>query len=253
MIINCYNSNMKQKPAQPVQGLIDGLEVLQALAMSPGKVSGKELAGELGLEVTRTNRLLGTLAHLGLAHRTRDRKYIAGSGMHVLAAHAIFGSGIMGISIDHLQELEKEGLLVAMGVLWKDRVTYLYHHTPDAPAINAVGRMTLFPAAKSSIGLSLLARLEKKEVRNIYRGREVEGYKNVTELLKALEKVKTDGFAEVRQDYHSIAVPVGEPAFAAIAFSGNITKKQIPGLVEKLKVTAGKIIIDLNSIKKDGN
>ena len=241
---------MEKKPAQPVKGLIDGLEVLQALAMSPGKASGKDLSEELGLEVTRVNRLLGTLAHLGLAHRTRDRKYIAGSGMHILAAHAIFGSGIMSSSLEHLQKLEKEGCLVAMGVLWKDRVSYLYHHTPGTPVIDAVGRMTLFPATQSSIGMALLAELDKKEVRSIFRGRSIPGYRNSTELLKQLDAVRKDGFAEVHEEHHTVAVTVGEPAFAAVAFSGKFNKKQIPGLVRKLKAAAGNIMSDLNSSKE---
>jgi len=54
-------------PAQPNLSLINGLTCLQELIASPSLVGSRELARRLGLEPTRVNRLLGTLAQLGLA------------------------------------------------------------------------------------------------------------------------------------------------------------------------------------------
>ena len=78
--------------AQPNQSLIDGIAVLQALAVSPDPVGGRELARRLGFEPTRVNRLLKTLAYLNIARQTADRRYAPGPGMTVLAAQSLFAS-----------------------------------------------------------------------------------------------------------------------------------------------------------------
>jgi len=82
-------------PAQPNQSLIDGLACLQQLASEREPVGGRELARDLGLEPTRVHRLLRTLAHLGLAQQDAQRRYRPGPGIHVLAAQAMFGSGLL--------------------------------------------------------------------------------------------------------------------------------------------------------------
>ena len=81
--------------AQPNQSLIDGIATLQALAMSPEPIGSRELARQLGIDSTKVNRLLKTLAYLGIARQTANRKYTAGPGMHVLAAQSLFASGLI--------------------------------------------------------------------------------------------------------------------------------------------------------------
>ena len=121
-------------PAQPNRSLIDGLACLQALAGTSGAVGCRELGRRLGLETTRVNRLLKTLAALGLAAQGQDRKYRPGPGIHVLAAQALFGSGLLRRAIDPLEDLHRFGLTVALGVLWRDHVAYLYHAEAGMPA-----------------------------------------------------------------------------------------------------------------------
>src|SRR5687767_1336816 len=118
-------------PAQPNQSLIDGLTVLQALAVAAGPVGGRALARELNLEPTRVNRLLKTLAFLGMAEQTSDRKYFPGPGMHILAARALYGSGLVTRAMPYLEQLvARYDRVVALGVLWRDQVSYLYHWQP---------------------------------------------------------------------------------------------------------------------------
>jgi len=82
-------------------------------------VGGRELARELGLEPTRVNRLLRTLAHLGLAQQDDRRKYRRGPGIHVLAAQAKFRSGLLRRAMPVLESLRRFEFTVALGVLWR--------------------------------------------------------------------------------------------------------------------------------------
>src|SRR3569623_3112126 len=84
---------MRPKPnAQPNQSLIDGITTLQALATSPEPGGCRELARRLHADPTKINRLLKTLAYLGIARQPANRKYTAGPVMHVLAAPSLFAS-----------------------------------------------------------------------------------------------------------------------------------------------------------------
>jgi DNA-binding IclR family transcriptional regulator len=98
---------MKDSPAQVVNGLVDGIAVLQELAVSAEPCSGKAISEKLGLSPVRVNRLLKTLASLGITHRTKNRKYAVGAGMHVLAAQSMVASGLLNRAVPQLQNLAK--------------------------------------------------------------------------------------------------------------------------------------------------
>lgn len=231
-------------PAQPNQSLIDGLACLQALASAGQPVGSRALGRALGLEPTRVNRLLKTLAHLGIAQQTPDKRYVPGPAMHVLAAQAMFGSGLLRRALGPLEALRRFRLSVAMGVLWRDQVSYLYHAGPDTPPSDAIGRVGLFPATRSSLGMVLLSRLESEAVRQLYRGRTIAHFQSITALQAALAAVRRDGFALVHpypdQTARSIAVAIaGEPV--AVALSGEIAEQQVPGLADALRHAADQI------------
>ncbi len=78
--------------SQPNQSLIDGLSCLQLLASSRKPVGCRELARNLDLNPMRANRLLKTLAEIGLAQQDQKKKYSIGPGIHALTAQALFGS-----------------------------------------------------------------------------------------------------------------------------------------------------------------
>jgi len=81
-----------------------------------------------------------TLTYLGIARQTPDRKYRAGAGMTVLAAQSLFASGLLRRALPALEELRHFGHTVAMGVRWRDNVSYLFHAPPNMPATDALGR-----------------------------------------------------------------------------------------------------------------
>ncbi|MHB1155392.1 MAG: IclR family transcriptional regulator [Phycisphaerales bacterium] len=220
-------------PAQPNQSLIDGLACLGALSASPQPVGVRELARQLELEPTRIQRLLGTLSHLGLAQRTPDRKYQAGPAIHILAAQSLFGSKLLRSALPHLQSLHTHGLIVAMGVLWRDDVCYLYHAEPGMDAAAALGRVGLFPAIRSGIGVALLAR--QADLRRFPPAHR--------QLLK---QTRQSGYAWVTPSdnthHHSLGIALPDDSGTAIALSGNIPGKRIDSLVAVLRQTVHAII-----------
>jgi DNA-binding IclR family transcriptional regulator len=231
-------------PAQPNQSLIDGLACLQALASAGRAVGSREMARELKLEPTRVNRLLKTLAHLGIAQQTDGKQYTPGPAMHVLAAQAMFGSGLLHRAMEPLETLRKFKLSVAMGVLWRDHVSYLYHGGPTTKAAEALGRVGLFPATRSSIGMVLLSRLSTSEVRGLYAGQLIPNFKSIAELLAELGEVRRTGYAVVQpfpeNQTRTLAVAVDGEA-VAVAMSGQFADRQIEELADALKDVASSI------------
>lgn len=216
-------------PAQPNQSLIDGLAVLQALAGSRAPVRGAELSRALGLEMTRVNRLLKTLAHLGLAAQDPDRRYRSGPGLHVLAAMSLYGSGLMRRALPHLTAWDRPWTL-ALGVLWRDRVAYLWFAAPGAGAERAMGQVGLYPATRSSIGLCLLARLEPAALEEHLAGSDLEGMADRADLDRRLAQIRADGFAVVHDSSHGpsvgLALTDGSAALACTGAIGPTDEKQ---------------------------
>lgn len=232
--------------AQPNQSLIDGIATLQALAISPEPIGGRELARRLGFESTRVNRLLKTLAYLGIARQTANRKYTAGPGMHVLAAQSLFASGLIRNALPPLETLRRFGHTVALGVLWRDNVTYLFHAPPGTPASQGVGRIGLYPASNGGIGLALLAELDDPSIVELYQGRAIENFAGgIDELLATVAQIREEGFASVPVleggDHRTIAIAVGAPVHSAIGMSGWIPASGIAAMVEALRIAAAEI------------
>lgn len=238
---------MRPKPnAQPNQSLIDGIITLQALATSPEPVGCRELARRLGTDPTKVNRLLKTLAYLGIARQTADRKYTPGPGMHVLAAQSLFASGLIRRALPALEALRRFGHTVALGVLWEDNVSYLFHAPPGIEASRGLGRIGLLPATTSGIGVVLLSEFEDAEVRDLYAGREIPMFpEGIGQLLDKLAEVRGLGYARVHvaddRDHHVVAVSTGDPAHAGVALSGWIPEAATAPLVAALREAAAEI------------
>ena len=232
--------------AQPNQSLIDGITTLQALATSPEPVGCRELARRLGADATKVNRLLKTLAYLGIARQTADRKYTAGPGMHVLAAQSLFASGLIRRALPALEALRRFGHTVALGVLWEDNVSYLFHAPPGIEASRGLGRIGLLPATTSGIGVVLLSEFDDEDVRALYADRDIPMFPDgIDQLLAKLAEVRRLGYARVHvaddRDHHVIAVSTGDPAHAGVALSGWIPEGATLPIVEALRAAAAEI------------
>ena len=232
--------------SQPNQSLIDGIATLQALATSSEPAGCRELARRLDIDPTKVNRLLKTLAYLGIARQTADRKYAPGPGMHVLAAQSLFASGLIRRALPVLEALRRFGHTVALGVLWERNVSYLFHAPPGVEASHGLGRIGLLPATTSGIGMVLLSEHEDQEVRELYAGADIPQFPGgIEHLLAKLTEVRRLGYARVHvadaRDHHVIAVSTGDPAHAGVAVSGWIPEAATPPIVEALQAAAAKI------------
>jgi DNA-binding IclR family transcriptional regulator len=231
--------------AQPNQSLIDGITVLQALATSTEPVGCRALARRIDLEVTRVNRLLKTLTYLGIAHQTSDRKYRPGSGMTVLAAQSLFASGLLRSALPALEGLRRFGHTVAMGVLWRDNVSYLFHAPPNMPETDALGRIGLYPATRGGIGMALLAAQDNLDIEETYSGHDIPGYADLNELFAALDEVRSVGHVRLRvkdeKEQHTVAITIGNPVYAAIGLSGWIPTAAMPEMLGALYEAARMI------------
>ncbi|MDD5727373.1 MAG: hypothetical protein PHV59_02305 [Victivallales bacterium] len=198
--------------------------------MSQSPCSGSAIAAGLGLSPVRVNRLLKTLTYLGLAYRTSSRKYTLGPAIHVLAAQSLAASGLLARALPQLQRLAGLNKTVALGVLWKDQVCYLYHNMPEKDVFAGLNGLKLYPARRSSIGLALLAALPEKQLPHIW-GTEVK-----SGLAARLRRIRKKGYAAVkRRDHISLAAVIGNPAYAAIAITGIPPDEDLKPLVAMLK------------------
>lgn len=230
---------------------MDGLACLQALATSAQPIGTRDLARRLQLEPTRVNRLLRTLASMGLAEQDEHRKYRPGPGIHVLAAQSLHGSGLIDLALRHLRALHEHGHSVALGVLWRDQVSYLYHVGPEDPAAHMVQGLP-FPATSSGIGVVLLAHESEDHVRELYAPTAPTHFQLTSEppeldgddgLLTLLKRTREQGYALVDTDpgRRTLAVPVGDPPYAAVGLSGTFDDNEVPALRAALFEVAEKI------------
>lgn len=232
-------------PKQPNQSIIDGIRCLQGVASYERPVGVFELALALDLEKTRVHRLLRTLAACGLISRLENRKYTVGPGLPVLAAqtmHAIgFGSRMFGPLEKLHHHFAKEHLLVALGLLWERSVSYLFHGSSDSPVEGGIATQHVWPASQTGVGVALLAELDDESVERLYLKHEIPGYpKGIKELLKTLRETRRRGYAVVKTvtSNTTVAMVVRSEGNMALALSGAIDHKKIPGYLVELQKTA---------------
>lgn len=243
---------MTNLPSQPNQSLLDGLRLLEALAGKPFPVSCTSLSLELGMEVTRVNRLVKTLHAQGFAYRNKTRHYGAGPGLFVLSAATLNTLGYFRKGIDALERLSRENLVTAMGVLWREKVSYLFHWSPGMAMADAIGKSSLVPATQSSIGLVLMAQKSDDEVRALYEGHEIPRYRNWKALKNTLDQVRGEGHARLPNDNgtFSLGVAVGEPAHTGIAISQAKGEAEMKRLVALLHETSARIAAPEKALPK---
>ncbi|ORM68519.1 transcriptional regulator [Pantoea wallisii] len=145
--------------SQPNQSLIDGIRCLQYLVSSDKAIGCRELARQMGMNSTRVNRLLMTMASVGLTMQDEHRRYLPGPGIHALAAQAIRGSSLFAQALPQLEAHAPRDIVVALGVLWEDQVIYIWHSEPGerTRTSQALAGFRMLPAWQSVIGVALLA------------------------------------------------------------------------------------------------
>jgi len=152
------------------------------------------------------------------------------------------GSKLLAAALLHLERLRaaEPEFTVALGVLWRRQVAYLFFAEPGARLEASIASRALYAADKSSIGLALLAARKPLELRELYRG-EPSTQRRI--LFRDLAEVRKQDYAFV--DGKSLGVAVGQPPAAGLAIAGHIDERDLPRLVGRLQETAGAIVHDL--------
>lgn len=227
---------MTALPAQPNRSLIEGLEVLLAVAQAREPIGVRALARELNMTPTRVQRFLGTLAHLGLTDRKEDRRYGVGPGIHALSAISLSASGLSQRALSILPDLADLNLIIALGVLWRQTVNYLYFNNPPHRLSQSLGKQTGYPARESSIGLLLLAHCDAAYLDNYFPA-------DRDEIRPVLARVRRDGHAIIRRPNGeiSLAVPIGDPPLAGLAASGRFPQAKLPEVITRLREAADRM------------
>lgn len=227
-------------PAQANQSVINAFAVLQTVMAASGPIGSREVSRQVGLEHTRVNRSLRTLAYLGLVAQSENSKYIPGASVHVLAAQSLLNSGLLPVTLPHLEKLREPGFTVSLGLLWHDRICFLVHTRPWQKLDEGIGSHALHPARSSSLGMALLAAGEEARLPAEIAGDDA--------LRRELAIVRRRGSAVVKfpNGQISVAVCIGSPAVGAIGASKeNLTETEIEKLSRTLRVAADKITTEL--------
>ena len=221
---------------------MEALDVLFHLARKRTPAGVRQMGRELDMTPTRVQRYLGTLAYLGLADRTPQRKYTTGPAIHVLSAIGLRGSGLISRAVEVLPSLSDTGCAVALGVLWRQTISYLYFQAPGAPLTQALGRAEDYPAWDSVVGLVLLTPRSEDALRGEFPD-------HADRVVKRVRQTRRRGYASLaRPDgTTSLAVPVGSPPVAGLALTGTIENQS--ALLERLRETAERFRVhaEINS------
>lgn len=143
--------------AQPNQSLIDGITCLQELSSSSRPLGNKELAERLGINVVKVNRLLKSLKSIGMVEQNKQRKYVCGSGIHLLAAQSLHNSTILRASLRVALGQDYNDRTLAIGTLWRTSVIYTYYALDTHSPLEGLSGYRTTDVNVSTIGQALLA------------------------------------------------------------------------------------------------
>jgi DNA-binding IclR family transcriptional regulator len=133
----------------------------------------------------------------------------------VLAAQSLRGSRLLHAALPVIESLMDTGLTVALGVLWRDKVCYLFHGRNLSGLASGIAGHHLYPAEQSSIGA----------------------------VLSNDDAIRARGYALLRPKTTaaSLSVAIGTPAYAGLALTGTIADADVEGLVIRLRAAAERI------------
>ncbi|MEM1057774.1 MAG: IclR family transcriptional regulator C-terminal domain-containing protein [Verrucomicrobiota bacterium] len=240
-------SSPRQSFSQPNKSILAAVECLQWLATSERPVGSMEMAELMDVDRTRANRILKSLAMAGMAEQTKGRKFVVGSGFHILAAQSLRASGILHAAAPVLETRHALDCIVALGVLWKRSVAYLYYHHPGQSTAQSLGAKFPHPVLRSSIGQMLLAQLEPGEIERLFAGRDLAPYPSLEAMQAQLDEFRRQGHARIDGKLYGISTSLGAPiryhkrVVAAVAFSYLPEGADEGAYLEKLKETARQI------------
>lgn len=183
---------MKATTSQQNQSLIDGIRCFQELTTSERPLGTKELSERLGLNMIKVNRLLRTLKSIGMAEQNQQKKYRPGPVVHVLAAQSFHSSALFRAATHVAIRHPYDDRTLAIGILWKDAVVYMYHALAGQNPAEGLGGYHLYNASQSSIGKALLAEMDGEELEQCVAGWSPEDRAGLSEIIA---EIRRQGFA----------------------------------------------------------
>lgn len=225
--------------SQPNQSLIDGIRCLQYLVSSGRAIGCRELARLMGINTTRVNRLLMTMASIGLTMQDEQRRYLPGPGIHALAAQSIRGSALFSQALPLLERHAPKDIVVALGVLWEDQVIYIWHSAPGTQMSQALAGFHMLPAWQSVIGMALLAAESDESLTARFTPEQWQ------QLAPHIQQQREQGHVIWHHDDGevSMAQPLGAHS-AALAFAGmwKVSDVLIRSRCDELQLLAGLLL-----------
>lgn len=225
--------------SQPNQSLIDGIRCLQYLVSSGRAIGCRELARLMGINTTRVNRLLMTMASIGLTMQDEQRRYLPGPGIHALAAQSIRGSALFSQALPLLERHAPKDIVVALGVLWEDQVIYIWHSAPGSQMSQALAGFHMLPAWQSVIGMALLAAESDEALMARFAPEQWQ------QLAPHIQQQREQGHVIWHHDDGevSMAQPLGAHS-AALAFAGmwKVSDALIRSRRDELQLLAGLLL-----------
>lgn len=186
---------MKPETSQPNQSLIDGIRCFQELTTSDRPLGTKELSERLGINMIKVNRLLRTLKSIGMAEQNPQKKYRPGPVVHVLAAQSFHSSALFRAATHAAIRHPYDDRTLAIGILWKDAVVYMYHALAHQNPAEGLGGYHLYHASQSSIGKALLAEMTDAELALCVAGWSPDDQAGLAETLPTIRR---QGYASQR-------------------------------------------------------
>ncbi|WP_411375006.1 IclR family transcriptional regulator C-terminal domain-containing protein [Arthrobacter sp. MPF02] len=251
---------------QYVQSLARGLAVIRSFDAAHPVMTLTEVATRTSLSKATARRFLHTLVELGYV-RTDGRTFELTAKVLQLGYAYLSGLSLPQLAQPHLEELSlKLGESTSAAVLDGTDIAYIARITTRRIMNVGITVGTRFPAYATSMGRVLLAHLPPADLTAYLAEAEIKprtplALGNVTELVAALDTVRTQGWCLLDQELElglmSVAAPVydGSKVVAAVNVSlqtQSVTAKRDPdkyiaSVVQEIVATAKLVSTDLSA------
>lgn len=216
-------------PRYPVESADRVLRLLSLLKDGP-EIQLSDVRDRLDIGQSTAHRLMAMLVYRGFAVQdSRTKLYRAGPELFSISLSATSRFNLKESARPVVERLAGEsGETVHVGVLEGSNVRYI--DCVESPSLLRVGARVglLTPAHASSLGKSMLARLDDEEVRAILPSADLvrlteHTVTSIADLLTELASVRERGFArnsgEIELGVTSVAVAVAAPSRAGVGLA----------------------------------
>ena len=154
-----------------IQALDAAMQVLSALATSPGPIGVTDLARAAGMPVSKVHRYLASFVHAGLAIQSgRSGRYNLGPFAASLGIAALARNDFVNRAADDLEELCLQTKLTVLLTVWGNNgATIVRWERAASPVATSFGLGSTFPLLTSASGRIFLAFLPYRLVADAVR------------------------------------------------------------------------------------